>query len=204
MKKGEKYPAEPISDDELEAILSTCSTRAPSGVRDRALLLLLRYGGLRIGEACGARRSNYRKNKGTLKVVHKHKTKSGRRTVAVADRVALALERWQAAREKLGIESPFLLCQITKGKEGEQLSETACRQMVKRRARRAGIERRLHPHAFRHGFAAGLMTAGVHPKKIQIMLGHRSLQATDVYLSSLGDEDVLDEFMRQPGATAAD
>ena len=76
-----------VSDDELEAILKTCSTRAPSGVRDRALLLLLRYGGLRIGEACGARKSNYRKNKGTLKVVHKHKTKSGRRTVAVADRV---------------------------------------------------------------------------------------------------------------------
>ena len=75
--------------------------------------------------------------------------------------------------------------------------------MVKRRARRAGIDRRVHPHAFRHAFAAGLMSGGVHPKKIQRMLGHASLQSTDVYLASLGEEDVLDEFLRQPGAGPA-
>ena len=96
MQKGEKYPAEPVSNDELEAILKTCSTRAPSGIRDRALLLLMRFCGLRIGEAVNARRSAYRQAKGTLQVVHKHKTTSGRRVVGVPSAVALALERWQA------------------------------------------------------------------------------------------------------------
>lgn len=190
--------------DELEAILKTCSSRAPSGIRDRALLLLLRYCGLRIGEACSARKSAYRKTRATLQVVHKHKTKSGRRVVAVPPVVALALERWLAAKDKLAVKSPFLLCQITKGREGTQLSETACRQMVKRRGNRAGIDRRVHPHGFRHAFAAGLMSSNVHPKKIQKMLGHASLQSTDVYLASLGEEDVLEEFMRQPGVELAD
>ncbi len=88
-------------------------------------------------------------------------------------------------------------------------SEDAPREEVSGRVEEAdrrppeGRDRRVHPHAFRHAFAAGLMAGGVHPKKIQRMLGHASLQSTDVYLASLGEEDVLDEFLRQPGAGPA-
>lgn len=204
MKLGEIYPAEAVEDSELEAILATCSSRAPSGVRDRALLLLLRYCGLRIGETVNARRSDYRRGKATLQVTHRHKTKAGRRVVGVPPVVVLALDRWQTMQNKLAFKSKYLLSQITKGKRGEVLDEASCRQMVKRRAARAGLTRRIHPHAFRHGFAAALLADNVNPKRIQKMLGHASLQATDVYLSSLGEEDVLEEFSRQPGAGIED
>ncbi len=44
---------------------------------------------------------------------------------------------------------------------------------------------------------------GLLPVFLQDVLGHGSLQSTDVYLASLGEEDVLDEFLRQPGAGPA-
>jgi len=54
----------------------------------------------------------------------------------------------------------------------------ACEQA----ARRAGIEKAVHPHTLRHCFATHLLEAGVDLRTIQILMGHSDLKATTVYL----------------------
>lgn len=49
--KGRKFPPEVLKEDEVRALMGACSKRAPTGVRNRALIALLWRSGLRISEA---------------------------------------------------------------------------------------------------------------------------------------------------------
>jgi site-specific recombinase XerD len=57
--------------------------------------------------------------------------------------------------------------------------------LCKRLAAKAGVEKRVHPHGLRHGWALGQVQAGVSLNAIQALLGHRSLHTTSIYLSHI-------------------
>jgi integrase len=84
---------------------------------------------------------------------------------------------------------------ITSG--GLRVLPTYIRQLLPRLAGRAGITRRVHPHAFRHTFARELYDEGVGIMEIMLALGHTSLGTTQTYLRSIGATEVVDTTTRR-------
>jgi len=66
--------------------------------------------------------------------------------------------------------------------DNEPLSRDAVGQAVARASQRAGIHKRPSPHSLRHAYAVHLLEAGTDLRKIQLLLGHRSLSTTARYL----------------------
>ena len=189
-----------MTADEKQRLFDTCSKRAPSGVRDRALMGVMRYCGLRIGEALALRVRDYDAKAGTLRV-RKGKTKLAQRVLGVPPVLVPWLDRWLEVRRDLGAKRAPMFCLITDGKVGDPLSDNAVRKMVKRRGERTGIERRVHPHALRHGCAFELAAQNVPMHVIQRVLGHSSLATTSRYLGHVGDAEVIRTMQGPPLAS---
>lgn len=69
--------------------------------------------------------------------------------------------------------------------KGEPLWDSYVRTLCKRLAAKAGIEKRVHPHGLRHGWALAQVQNGTSLNAIQQLLGHRSLHTTSVYLQHI-------------------
>jgi site-specific recombinase XerD len=181
-----KRPAEVLTEAEVRSLLGACSRRAPTGIRDRALLTVLYRGGLRIEEALDLKPADVDPDRGTIRVLHgkgDHDCTVAVDDGAIAGYPALARRARQARRER----PP----QAVLHAQGGPLSANHVRQMVKRRAARAEITKRVHPHALRHTHAAELVAEGVPVNVIQKQLGHVSLATTDIYLRHIAPADVI-------------
>ena len=109
-----RRPADVPTDDEIRALVTACSTRAPTGVRNRALIAVMWRCGLRIAEALALRAADVDLNAGTLRVAHGKGDKS--RTVGVDTTTAALLARWIDRRKALGFNGrQRLFCTITTG-----------------------------------------------------------------------------------------
>lgn len=189
--RGRKLPAEPLTEEEALALIKTCSTRAPSGSRNRALIVILWRAGLRCSEALNLVPRDVDLMAGTVHVREGKGRKA--RLVAIDPMAATVVERWLAKRAELGIgRSKPLICQITNGRVGKPLQGSYVRHLLKRLGKKAGIEKRVHPHGLRHSYASSLADAGVNPHHIQVLLGHSNLQTTSRYISTLNPKAALD------------
>lgn len=181
MATRRKKAIEVLTREEVEALISTGSRRAPTGVRNRALVGVLYYGGLRVAEACSASLlpKHLDLNHRTLTLIGKGGVQ---RTIGLLGPAVPLLERWLAVRGKRGLHhSRPLFCTLA----GGQLSDRYVRAMLVRYGRRAGVEKRLHPHALRHSHAHELLDRGALVTDIQHQLGHSSLATTGRYLDSI-------------------
>jgi len=175
--KGRRFPAELLSSEEIRALIRACSSRAPTGVRNRALIAVLYRGGLRISEALALLPKDVDSAQGTLTVLH---GKGDRRRTVGMDPAAFALlERWMDRRRALGLSRRRpVFCTLA----GEPLDSSYVRRLLPRLARRSGIDKRVHAHGLRHAHAAELAAEGVPVNVVQQQLGHGSLATTDRYL----------------------
>ncbi len=182
--RGRRLPPEVLTETEVQLLMRACSHRAPTGVRNRALIAMLYRAGLRIGEALALLPKDVDLKEGSVRILHGKGDKS--RTVGI-DLGALAIiERWLDVRQRLNVNSrPPLFCTL----EGTPMGSAYVRVMLKRLARRAGIEKRVHAHGLRHTHAAELRAEGVDIGIIARQLGHASISTTVDTYSHLGMED---------------
>jgi site-specific recombinase XerD len=187
---GKRYPAEILSGEEVRGLIRACSNRAASGIRNRALIVALYRGGLRLGEALALRPKDVDLAAGTITILHGKGDRS--RTVGLDPGAAAVLERWLERRRALGIggRAP-LFCTLA----GRPLKPSYVRMLLARLAAKAGIEKRVHPHGLRHTHAAELAAEGMPLNLVQAQLGHSSLATTDRYLRHIAPAQLI-EAMR--------
>jgi site-specific recombinase XerD len=183
--KGRKFPPEPLTPDEVAAIIAGCSPKARTGIRNRALLMLLYRSGLRISEALALKPSDVDLKRHTCRVLH---GKGDKATVRGFHPTATdALARWIDTRKTLGLRNGPLFCTL----EGAPLYPQYVRILLGRLADKAGIEKRVHPHGLRHTFADELRAAGVDVVVISKLLGHSSIAVTSRYLDHLTNHQAV-------------
>lgn len=186
MSARRKRSSQVLTAQEVSSLLARCG-RGRTGHRNRALLALLWRCGLRCSEALGLRPGDLELGTGRLYV---SRAKGSRpRTVGVDALTLGLLERWLLERKELLGPRPRapLLCTL----RGGELASRYVRQLLPRLAARAGLTRRVHPHALRHSFAVELAREGVPMPEIQAALGHRSLSTTSIYLAHFGALEVV-------------
>ena len=173
----ERYLPETLNEIQVEQLLNGVDTKVPLGLRDRAMIELLYASGLRISELAGARLENFYPEEGTIRVIGKgNKT----RIVPVGRKACEALACY------LSTERPRLIkrrsgSEIFLSERGTKLTTARIWQIVKEKARHAGLEKNIYPHLLRHSFATHLLSNGADLRIIQEMLGHADISTTQVY-----------------------
>lgn len=185
--KGTKLPPEPLEREEVNVLMTACSNRAPTGIRNRALLAVLWRGMLRINEALHLKPADFNATSGTIRILKGKGCKA--RTVALNPEATALVTRWLDRRTKLDINNHRLLF-CTLG--GEPIQDSYVRNMFPRLARRAGISKRVHAHGLRHSGACEMRRAGIDIGIISKALGHTSIATTARYLDHIEPIFVID------------
>jgi integrase len=191
--KGEQYPADPPTVEEIIAVMRAVGDRA-DGQRLRALIVLLWRAGLRIGEALDLQESDLDSSRGAVLV---RRGKGGKRREVGMDRWAWRqLEPWLQARSRFPIGA--LLCVIHGPTAGRHWEPSAARKQLRHAAATAGVRRRFAPHQLRHAHAVEMAHEGVPLVVIQRQLGHANLGITSIYLQGIDSAEIIDTVHGRP------
>ncbi len=189
--KGRKLPPELVTQDDVRALLAACSASAPTGIRNRALVVTLYRAGLRLDEALALAPADVDVPAG---VIHVGRTGAHARQVGI-DAGALGIVRkWLRVRAALGIgpDSP-LFCTLA----GGRIHPAYVRQLLPRLAEKAGIDKRVHAQGLRYTHAAELAAEGMPAELIQAQLGHETLASTDRYLRRMSAAERIEAVQRR-------
>jgi site-specific recombinase XerD len=157
-------------------------------LRDRALILLLIYSGLRRSEAANVKQGDI-----VLKDAHwvlnipEAKGGPGQRVKLqpiVVDTIQKYLDALGSITHIIEPKSTPVFIGFSNFQQGqiEPLSPSAINRIVKRHAKRAGIDKAVSAHSCRHSTASLAIAAGAQPHKVQAHLRHRSITTTMRYV----------------------
>jgi site-specific recombinase XerD len=184
--RGETLPAgRELTPGEIAAILDTCAQDpGPAGVRDAAIFSLLYAGGLRRSEVVALDLMSYDPDTGQLKVHGKGRKE---RIVWINNGAKDALSDWLTIRPQDPEHDsegggPLFFPILKSGRivAGDRLTEQAIYNMLKKRAKEAGVKD-FSPHDLRRTFVSDLLDAGADIATVQKMAGHANVTTTARY-----------------------
>lgn len=166
-----------LSVEEMLKLLGSLDTDTPLSKRNLVMMELLYATGLRISELLGIRL--YDLNMEEMVVLVKGKGKK-QRFVPFANSVAELLNDYITSTRPvlLKFKNNNLLFLNSRG---DKLSRMGFWKILKAAVMNSGIKKDITPHTFRHSFATHLLEAGVNLRIVQVLLGHASLNTTQIY-----------------------
>ena len=161
------------------------------GVRDRAILELAYSSGLRASELSGLTLTQVDLENGFVRVFGKG---SKERIVPLGESARRAIETY------LGSARPNLVRARTGSAlflsdRGHAISRKTIWALVRRHAKRAGLDKPVKTHLLRHSFATHLLSGGADLRAIQEMLGHASITTTQIY-TAVEEKRLLSEHAK--------
>jgi site-specific recombinase XerD len=163
---GRKLPKVTASAAKL---LKVANRRAPTGLRNYCMMLLMYRGGMRVSEVTAVQPSWINWKDGQIRVMGKGNKD---RIIPLETWVIDALAEWKMIRPT----SKFFFCTLA----GGVVSRQYINMMLERYSKRAEIPK-VNPHMLRHTYATELMNEGYNIREVQQVLGHSSITTTQIY-----------------------
>ncbi|MDR1983294.1 MAG: site-specific tyrosine recombinase XerD [Prevotellaceae bacterium] len=175
-KIGRKLPNF-LTIEEIDRIILSIDLSEPLGHRNAAIIETLYSCGLRVSEIIDLRISNLHFVDEFLRIIGKGNKE---RLVPIGERAIKSLNLYINQRKLMRVSKKsedivFL------NRSGNKLSRIAVFNLIKKYAKKAGIEKNISPHTIRHSFATHLIENGADLRAVQQMLGHESILTTEIY-----------------------
>ncbi len=168
-----------LSTRQVDLFLSSPRKADVYWQRDMAMLEVLYATGCRASEVCSIRVRDMSLSEKFLKC----EGKGGKqRMVPIGSQAIAAITRYcEELRGKLAEKSPHPPEELFLSRSGRALDRIQLWRLVKFYAKRVGIDPSISPHSLRHSFATHLLAGGADLRLVQEMLGHASIQTTQIY-----------------------
>jgi len=165
-----------LTADEVELLLDQPNIKKGDGIRDKAMLEVMYSSGIRVSELLFLENSKIDLSNGFLSVTGKGLKE---RIVPIGE---IAIQYTIQYIEKVRIKNPG---RVTKylflNKYGKPLSRQYFFKMVRKYAKKAGIQTLISPHTLRHCFASHMLDNNAQLRTVQEMLGHSNIATTQIY-----------------------
>jgi integrase/recombinase XerD len=179
-KKPRQLPRVILTLDELQRLLTAPDLRTHRGYRDRIVLELLYDTAIRRSELSAVRIADLDLQAGYLRV---HGKGGKDRVVPVSVRVCDMLRNYLLHVRPAFLSSPDAddPGALILNRWGQPMSPDGIWAIVKRCVALAGLNPHISPHTFRHSCATHMLKNGAPVRHLQEMLGHESLESTQIY-----------------------
>ena len=185
------YLPDTLSFDDVEKIISAIDISTDLGRRNHCMIEVLYGCGLRVSELIDLKISNINFKELYLKVDGKG-DKS--RFVPLANWTSKLIKEYiSEVRSKYKINKKFEDILFLNSR-GSAMSRVIVFIIIKELTEKAGINKKISPHTFRHSFATHLLQNGADLRYIQEMLGHSSITTTEIY-THLKNEELRDVIL---------
>lgn len=177
-KVGRKLP-EVLSVAEIDAMQAAIDLSKPDGHRNKAIIETLYSCGLRVSELISLRLTDLFFSDGFIRVIGKGDKE---RLVPVGTKAINDINVYLSQRNDVGSRiDPEYRNILFLNRFGRQLTREMVFTIIKKCAALAGIKKNISPHTLRHSFATHLVEGGADLRAVQEMLGHESIQTTEIY-----------------------
>ncbi len=206
-KQDKKIPTY-LNIDEVYALLEYKDEnikKTEQFYRDNAILELIYSSGIRVSEVVGLNIEDIDFDENVMRIRGKG---SKERFVIFNDNAKKKLKNYLKIRKnvlKEKVNREFVTPVFTNLK-GKRITPRAIQMMIKDRAAKANINKKVTPHVLRHSFASHLLNQGMDIRMIQSLLGHSSLSTTQIYTHISIDKliEVYDKSHPKAGINEAD
>ena len=144
-------------------------------MRDKAILATLYGTGLRVTELITLKTKDIKLSESQFSVIWKG---SKLRSVFLTKDAKEKLKKYILSRAD---DSEYLFISLSWNSYGEPLSRNSIESLVKKYAELVWITEKVTPHTLRHSFATSLLRRGADIRSVQALLGHSSIQTTQIY-----------------------
>jgi integrase len=183
-----------LEKEELARFLRTADSEGLE--MDSLIFTTLAYTGLRIGELLALKWTDFEQEKGSLRVtktlynpsnnIKKYellppKTSGSIRTIRIDEKLVKMLKRHAIKQKEIKLQKGILYVEnqfIFARNDGHPQLRKVVETRLKRLLKKAGIDKNITPHSFRHTHTSLLIEAGVGVKEIQQRLGHTDINTT--------------------------
>lgn len=172
-KKPKRIIRDTLSEAEVASMI-----RATRNVRDKAILTILAYSGIRSKELCALRVNDINLGNNSIRILLGKGQKD--RVCNIAPQCVQVLIEYVQAFPRPG--EAYLFTTMDRGKK---YNGNALRKTLKKIAKQAGIKRRVWPYQLRHSLATNLMKRGANILTVKEQLGHAFIDTTMVYVHSM-------------------